>query len=112
MRELRGLGVWLSIDDFGTGFSSLSYLQKMPVQTLKIDRKFVEHVPERQGDAKLLRSIIAMGHALGVEIVAEGVERDEQWQFLCSEGCDQVQGFLFAPPVRGADFVSALCAGR
>ena len=98
MREVRALGVRFSIDDFGRGFSSLSYLQQMPVQTLKIDRRFLEHVPERTGEAMLAKSIIAMGHALGLEVVAEGVERHEQWQFLSAEGCDQAQGFLVGRP--------------
>jgi EAL domain-containing protein (putative c-di-GMP-specific phosphodiesterase class I)/GGDEF domain-containing protein len=104
MQRLQYWGVTFSIDDFGKGFSSLSYLRKMPVQALKIDRQFVEHFPEDRNDTMLVQSIIAMGHALGLKVVAEGVERTAQLKALQQCGCDEVQGFLFGRPVRAEDF--------
>jgi diguanylate cyclase (GGDEF)-like protein len=104
MHRLRELGVTFSIDDFGKGFSSLSYLKEMPVQALKIDRHFVERIPRDHNDLKLVRSIIAMGHALDLRVVAEGVETKEQIEVLRSARCDQIQGFIFGRPVSEARF--------
>jgi predicted signal transduction protein with EAL and GGDEF domain len=104
MEQLRELGVQFSIDDFGTGFSSLSYLRRMPVQALKIDRSFVRDVSGRSANAMLVDSIIAMGHALRLQVVAEGVETEAQLRYLSSAGCDLVQGFLFSPPLPAGDF--------
>jgi len=108
LESLRRSGVRLSIDDFGTGYSSLSYLKHFPVQTLKIDKSFVRDVPADQGDAAIVRAIIAMGHSLGLGIVAEGVERREQLAFLRELGCDAVQGFLFCRPVPPDEFEEML----
>lgn len=97
--RLKELGVTVVIDDFGTGYSSLSYLKRFPVDTLKIDQSFVEGIPRNTEDSALTGAIIAMGHALGLEVVAEGVERLEQRDFLQQRGCDRIQGFLFHPPL-------------
>jgi EAL domain-containing protein (putative c-di-GMP-specific phosphodiesterase class I) len=110
MKRLRRLGITFSIDDFGTGFSSLNYLGKMPISLLKIDRTFIAHVPDRDDDMKLVRSIVNMGHDLGVKIVAEGVETEEQLAFLRSIDCDQVQGFLVGRPLAAERFAG--CLGR
>lgn len=110
MRRLNRLGVSFSIDDFGTGFSSLSYLRSMPIKVLKIDRSFVKNVPESQDDRKLVRSIVSMAHDLDMIVVAEGVESDRQLSFLRSIGCDQVQGFVFSRPLPAQDF-RAFAAG-
>ena len=104
MQELRKLGITLSLDDFGTGFSSLSYLRKMPIHTLKIDRSFVVNLHEYAEDRKLIRSIISLGHDLGLEVVAEGVETPRQLAFLTQAGCDQVQGYIYAPPLSSEEF--------
>ncbi len=99
LQALCDLGVSLSIDDFGTGYSSLGYLQKYPFQTLKIDRSFVSNATDNSNSARLVETIIAMAHGLGLRVIAEGVETDEQLSFLSPRACDQVQGYLFSPPV-------------
>lgn len=99
MQRLRELSVTFSIDDFGTGFSSLSYLRRMPIQVLKIERSFVKSVPDNADDMKLVRSIVSMAHGLELKVVAEGVETERQ--LLSSVGSDQVQGHVFSPPHAG-----------
>jgi EAL domain-containing protein (putative c-di-GMP-specific phosphodiesterase class I)/GGDEF domain-containing protein len=107
MHVLCTLGATFSIDDFGTGFSSLSYLRSMPVEVLKIDRSFVMNVPAKVEDNRLVRSIISMGHDLGMVVIAEGVETPQQLEFLRVAGCDQVQGYIFSRPVAAAEFRQA-----
>ncbi len=99
MHRLKGLGVRLAMDDFGTGYSSLASLKRFPVDCVKIDRSFVNDIPGDAGDAALTRAIIAMGHSLGLHVVAEGVERRDQLDFLRREGCDEYQGYWFAKPM-------------
>mgnify|MGYP002623720479 CR=1 FL=1 len=110
MHELKALGVTLSIDDFGTGYSSLSYLTRFPLDELKIDRSFVMHVPERSSEVAVVRTVIDLGHRLGMSVIAEGVETAEQLQCLRELGCDQFQGFLFSKPVPAEQFVALLAA--
>ena len=98
MLQLRSLGVRMAIDDFGTGYSSLSYLERLPVNMLKIDRSFVVGVPSDDGSV-LLRSIVDLGRALGLQVVAEGVDTEERRQSLREMGCPLGQGFLFAEPL-------------
>jgi EAL domain-containing protein (putative c-di-GMP-specific phosphodiesterase class I) len=95
------LGVICSIDDFGTGYSSLSYLTRLPFKRLKIDKSFVMRVgaSHSSDDAAVIRAIIAMAHSLGLQVVAEGVETEEQLTFLRHQGCDYVQGFLISRPL-------------
>jgi diguanylate cyclase len=97
LTELRGLGVKLAIDDFGTGYSSLAYLRRFPVDCLKIDRSFVCGL-DGDGDSRpIAAAIVDMAHALGLRVVAEGVETSAQLEALVELGCDAAQGFLFAP---------------
>ena len=104
MNELVALGLALSMDDFGTGYSSLAYLKKFPITTLKIDRAFVLGVPADENDCAIAQAIVTMAKQLRQEIVAEGVETPEQMKFLRGLGCDQLQGFLFSPPVKAEEF--------
>jgi EAL domain-containing protein (putative c-di-GMP-specific phosphodiesterase class I) len=99
LKSLRELGVRIAIDDFGTGYSSLSYLANFQVNTLKIDRSFVGQIEENRHSASLTGAIISMGHSLGLEVVAEGVENAQQHALLVGLECDLLQGFKFARPV-------------
>ncbi len=101
---LKKAGITISLDDFGTGYSSLSYLKKLPIDVLKIDRSFVSELPDNADDAALTVAIITLGHNLRLKVVAEGVETEEQLEFLRSKGCDEYQGFLFAKPLSAPDF--------
>jgi diguanylate cyclase (GGDEF)-like protein/PAS domain S-box-containing protein len=102
-RVLRDLGVQLAIDDFGTGYASLSYLKRLPVQVLKIDQSFIRGLPASREDAALVRAIIGMASALGLETVAEGVETGEQLEFLRQHGCTRMQGYFIARPLPEAE---------
>ena len=99
LNQIRRMGISLSIDDFGTGYSSMAYLKKLPVQTLKIDRAFVMDIPDDQEDSAIARAIIALGKSLEMHILAEGIETEEQSEFICSAGCDYGQGYLFSRPL-------------
>ena len=112
MNELAAMGLALALDDFGTGYSSLAYLKKFPISTLKIDRAFVTGLPHEENDCAIARAIVTMGQQLRQEIVAEGVETLEQMRFLRELGCDQLQGYLFSPPVAAADFERMVREGR
>lgn len=112
LHELHGLGVIISIDDFGTGYSSLSYIKHLPVSELKIDRDFVMHLPANQRDATIVKTIIGMAESLGMQVVAEGVETDDQRQFLIEHGCRICQGFYFHRPLSQEAMVSLLVQER
>jgi len=111
MREIELLGVGYSLDDFGTGFSSLSYLKRFPVEIVKIDRSFVRDCPEDRNDALLVEAIINMTHSLGLRVTAEGVETDAQRDFLQAMGCDYLQGYLIGEPMPAERF-EALIQGE
>ncbi|HKY43119.1 MAG TPA: diguanylate cyclase [Pyrinomonadaceae bacterium] len=101
LTQLRELGVQLSIDDFGTGYSSLSYLQRFPIDTLKIDRSFVTQMMENEENLAIVRTIVALAQNLGMDVVAEGVETEEQLKLLRKLECENGQGFLFSTPLGG-----------
>ncbi|MGY2262123.1 putative bifunctional diguanylate cyclase/phosphodiesterase [Pseudomonas sp. SDO55104_S430] len=107
-QQLRDLGVKLAIDDFGTGYSSLSYLKRIPVDYVKIDQAFIRGLGEGTEDAAITRAIIAMAHGLSLKVVAEGVERREQLEFLKNEQCDEVQGYLISRPVEASGLAALL----
>ncbi len=104
--DLRALGVQLALDDFGTAYSSLSYLRKLPVQTLKIDCAFIAGIGRNRSDEAIVQAMVAISHSLDLSTVAEGVETVEQFEFLRRLGCEQVQGFLFGAPVAGDAFLA------
>jgi len=98
MERLGRIGVQFSLDDFGTGYSSLSYLRELPINEVKIDRSFVESLLMDEEGYAMVRSILHMANSLNLSVVAEGIERDEQWQTLKALGCKAFQGYLFSRP--------------
>jgi len=110
LNNIKDMGFSFSIDDFGTGYSSLSYLKKCPVNTVKIDRSFVNGLPEDQENAALVHAIVAMAHGLKLKVIAEGVETLDQWQFLKECNCDYLQGYYISRPMPGVDFTQYLQA--
>ena len=112
LNRIKALGVRMSLDDFGQGYSSLDRLRRLPVETLKIDRAFVRRVRRDARDAAIVRAIIQMGHSFGLRVVAEGVAHPEEAAFLF-EGCDTAQGYLYSPPIPGMSSRSSTeCASR
>ena len=109
LRQLRGLGVKLAIDDFGTGYSSLSYLHRFPIDTLKIDRSFVTRMSENNENTEIVRTIVVLAQNLGMDVVAEGVETNEQLVLLQKLHCENGQGYFFSKPVNpdGAERIIA-----
>ena len=110
--KLNEASIRVAMDDFGTGYSSLAYLQRMPIQLLKIDMSFIREMDRNPDDQTIVKTIIAMAHTLNIEVIAEGVERVEQLDLLKSFGCDLAQGFLFSKPVPAEEFTRLLAENR
>ena len=113
MEQIRALGVQISVDDFGAGYSSLSYLQRLPIDILKLDRSFVEEFkPEGSGSPSLVQGIVTLAHGLGIRVTAEGVETQQQLDLVHHSGCDKVQGFLLGRPSPAATALSTKAGDR
>ncbi|MBR9884479.1 MAG: EAL domain-containing protein [Oceanospirillales bacterium] len=112
LTELRELGICLALDDFGTGYSSLAYLKRFPLSVLKIDKSFVRGLPVDSDDCAISRTVVAMGHSLGMSVLAEGVETEQQLKYLQGLGCDIYQGFLCSPALPEQSFIELLRAGE
>ncbi len=112
LRELKAMGIKLSIDDFGTGYSSLSYLKRFPIDRLKVDQSFVRDITSNEDDAEITRAIIGMAHGLGLKVIAEGVEHEDQLKFLRWQKCDDMQGYYFSRPLQAGAFEDLLASGR
>lgn len=110
--RLRDLGVRIAVDDFGTGYSSLDYLRTLPVDVVKIDRSFVSDIGSDTARRAIVQAVTDLGHALGLTIVAEGIEREDEAQMVRALGCDLGQGFLFSRPVPAADALEMVQAGQ
>jgi diguanylate cyclase (GGDEF)-like protein/PAS domain S-box-containing protein len=108
MHELSGMGVRFAVDDFGTGFSSLQHLHRLPISTVKIDRSFVQRLCDSSSSYPIVKAIIAVGHSMKMEVIAEGVEHEEQRTILDRLGCDGMQGYLFAKPVSPEEIAKTL----
>ncbi|MEY4560954.1 MAG: hypothetical protein RLZZ618_231 [Pseudomonadota bacterium] len=112
MTTLKARGVGFSLDDFGTGFSSLSYLRRLPLDQLKIDQSFVRAMLESPSDAAIAKTVVNLGQSLGLQVIAEGVETDAERTFLEGMGCTMYQGYLFSRPVAVTDFDEFVQAAR
>jgi len=102
------MGLRVVIDDFGTGYSSLAHLKRLPLDKLKVDVSFVHRLPNGAEDCAITRAVIGLAHSLQLTVIAEGVERDEQRDFLAREGCDEIQGYLTGQPMPFADYERSL----
>jgi EAL domain-containing protein (putative c-di-GMP-specific phosphodiesterase class I) len=108
LAKIKSLGVRLAIDDFGTGYSSLAQIKHFPIDTLKVDRSFIRNIPQDVEDKAITEAIIAMGKTLSLTVVAEGVETQEQLDFLREHSCDEMQGFYFSKPIVPDKFADLL----
>lgn len=112
LHALKALGITLSLDDFGTGYSNLGYLKSFPLDQLKVDRSFVKDLPGSTHAASIVRAIVSMGHSLGLQVIAEGVENAAQAQFLAAVRCEHAQGFLYSKPLPPAEFAQWLSIAK
>jgi EAL domain-containing protein (putative c-di-GMP-specific phosphodiesterase class I) len=108
LTNIKKMGVRLAIDDFGTGYSSLAQIKHFPIDTLKVDRSFIRNLPQDSENRSITEAIIAMGKTLSLTVVAEGVETQDQWDFLRDHICDEMQGFYFSKPIAPDQFADLL----
>ena len=108
LQQLKDMGIRVAIDDFGTGYSSLGYLKRFPIDSVKIDRSFIVDLPYDNDDVAITRAVIAMAHSLRLKVIAEGVETEEQYNFLRDHDCDEMQGYVFSEPIDAAALVRLL----
>ena len=108
LQKIHDRGIKIAFDDFGTGYASLSYLTRFPLSRIKIDRSFIGKITDDAGDAAIVRSLIAMAHNLGLEVIAEGVETTAQAAFLLNQKCEEAQGYLYSKPLPAAEFEAYL----
>lgn len=111
LREMKAMGIHLSVDDFGAGYSSLAYLRNLPVDCVKVDRAFIKDIPDKIDDMAISKTIIMLGQSLRLKVIAEGIETQEQFDFLMEHGCDEIQGYLFSKPLAAVKVVSFLECG-
>lgn len=112
LSEIKTYGVTTSMDDFGTGYSSLSYLQRLPIDILKIDRAFIKNINEKGEHGAIARAMVSMGHGLGVTVIAEGVEKKHQYDFMAQYGCDEIQGAYFSKALPAQEFAAYVTQSR
>jgi EAL domain-containing protein (putative c-di-GMP-specific phosphodiesterase class I) len=112
LHQLRALGIRIAMDDFGTGYSSLTYLQSFPFDKIKIDRSFVKNITEDASSLNIVRAVAALANGMGMTATAEGVETAEQLRSIASEGCTEMQGFLFSRPLPAAEIERQFLSGR
>jgi EAL domain-containing protein (putative c-di-GMP-specific phosphodiesterase class I) len=110
MEQLQQMGIGIAMDDFGTGHSSLNYVSVLPISLIKIDQSFVRNCAKRETDASILAAIVTMGHALGLKVLAEGVETEQQARVLRAQGCDEVQGYFYSRPITAEKLIALLKA--
>ena len=112
LQQLKEMGIRVAIDDFGTGYSSLGYLKRFPIDSVKIDRSFIQDIPNDRDDVAITCAVIAMAHSLRLKVIAEGVETEEQYQFLRDHDCDEMQGYFFSAPIDAAELVRLISGPR
>jgi EAL domain-containing protein (putative c-di-GMP-specific phosphodiesterase class I) len=112
VHELTSMGLRFAIDDFGTGYSSLAYLKRFPLHSIKIDRSFIRDMMNHSEDASIVKTIISMAHSLNMIVLAEGVETNQQMDFLNEHNCNEVQGFLISCPLSAEDFTGFMSKER
>ena len=108
LMEFKKLGITIALDDFGTGYSSLTYLQKLPIDILKIDREFVKNIINTDEESYIFKSIVELAHNMRLEVLAEGVETKEQEGFIMKNGCDVGQGYYFSKPITSSEIESLI----
>ena len=108
LNSINDLGIKLAIDDFGTGYSSLAYLKRLPIDKLKIDQAFVHEIPADEEDSAIVKAVIALAKSLNLRVIAEGVETEEQRAFLVDNGCHNIQGYFYSPPISSVEMEKKL----